>query len=440
MISGAAQRTPDRLCFGGVWPPLDRREGLPDAACALSSSGYHSGMTSTPPGSGLVVIGGGPAGHSAATAYRKAGGAGPVVIISADGAPPYERPPLSKDFLRGETEQDELPMESPEFYRDNSIELWLNDPAVALDLASGVVRTRSGATAAFTTCVLATGCEPTVLPVPGGDHPDVLALRSLAQGRLLRGRAEWASSAVVIGSGFIGCEAAASLAGRGLAVTVLSTEELPQLQRLGRDAAKRIAGWLTDAGVRLVGGAEVAAIEDGTVVRTTDGRSFTADLVLTAAGVQPLGELAERAGLATQDGRVLVDERMTTSDPRVYSAGDVALAQNTVAGRRLAVEHWGEALRMGEIAGTNAAGGDDAWSEVPGFWSEIGEESLKYSAWGDGYDRADLVEHDDNGFTIWYFDHETVVGVLTSDADEDYERGGELIAAKATIPLPARST
>ena len=397
-------------------------------------------MTSTSSGPGLVVVGGGPAGHSAAAAYRKAGGVGPVLIISADEAPPYERPPLSKDFLRGETEHDDLPMESPQFYRDNTIELWLDDPAVALDLDRGAVHTRSGATAVFTTCVLATGCEPTVLPVPGGDHPDVLALRSLAHGRELRARAERASSAIVIGSGFIGCEAAASLAGRGLDVTVLSTEELPQLHRLGREAAERIVGWLTGAGVRLVGGAEVEAIEDGTVVRTTDGRSFPADLVLTAAGVHPRGELAERAGLAMRDGRILVDERMATSDPRVVAAGDVALARNSTAGRRLAVEHWGEALRMGEIAGTNAAGGDDSWSEVPGFWSEIGEHSLKYSAWGDGYDRADLVEHDDNGFTIWYFDHETVVGVLTSDADEDYERGGELIAAKATIPLPARST
>lgn len=395
-------------------------------------------MTSPPsPRCGLVVVGGGPAGHSAAAAYREAGGAGPVQIISADTEPPYQRPPLSKDFLRGETGADALPLESPQFYRDNGIELRLDDPAVSLDLEHGTVRTRSGAVAAFATCVLATGCEPVTLPVPGADHPDVLALRSLSQARRLRADAGRAASAIVIGSGFIGCEAAASLAGRGLDVTVLSTEGRPQLQRLGGAAADRIAGWLTDAGVRLVGGAEVASIVDGTTVLTTEGRAFTADLVLTAAGVRPRGQLAELAGLAMQDGRVMVDTRMRTSDPRVYAAGDVALAENSAAGRRLAVEHWGEALRMGEIAGTTAAGGDDSWSDVPGFWSEIGERTLKYAAWGDGHDRADLVEHGENSFTVWYSRAGTVVGVLTSEADGDYERGSELIAGAAAVPVSA---
>lgn len=384
---------------------------------------------------GLVVVGGGPAGHSAAAGYRDAGGTGRVLIISADDAPPYERPPLSKDFLRGGSEEDALPIEPPEFYRDNDIELRLNDPVVSLSLFPGVVRTRSGFSTGFDRCVLATGCEPAVLPVPGADHPDVLRLRFVSQARTLRGRAGRAESAIVIGSGFIGCEAAASLASRGVAVTVLSTEELPQLERLGPDVAARLAGWLTGAGVKLVGKAEVAAIEDGSVVRTVDGQSFTADLLLSAAGVTPHGELAEQAGLAVQDGRILVDDRMATGDERVFAAGDVALAVNATAGRRLRVEHWGEALRMGEIAGANAAGGRESWSEVPGFWSEIGDRTLKYSAWGDGFDRADLVDHQGGGFSVWYSRDGVAVGVLTHLADTDYERGGELIAAAAPVPV-----
>lgn len=394
-------------------------------------------MTSPTNDAALVVVGGGPAGHSAAAAYRAAGGSGRVLILSADDTAPYQRPPLSKDFLRGETEPDELPIEPPEFYRDNNIELRLADPVSSLSLRHGQVVTQSGLAVGFGRCVLATGCEPAVLPVPGADHPDVLRLRFLAQARILRGRAERAGSAIVIGSGFIGCEAAASLAARGVDVTVLSTEELPQLHRLGREVAERLAGWLTGAGVRLVGGAEVAAIEDGTAVQTTDGRRFTADLVLTAAGVKPRGELAEQAGLAVQDGRILVDERMATGDSRVFAAGDVALAHNVTAGRRLPVEHWGEALRMGEIAGTNAAGGDENWSEVPGFWSQIGDRTLKYSAWGDGYEQAELIEHDNGGFTAWYSQDGAAVGVLTHRADGDYERGGELIAAAAPVPVDA---
>jgi len=381
---------------------------------------------------GLVVVGGGPAGHSAAAAYRKHGGQGQVVIISADGEAPYQRPPLSKGFLRGETSEDALPMESPEYYADNGIELWLADSVVGIDLAAGVLTTSANRAVAFGACVLATGCRPATLPVPGGDHPEVLRLRFLQQARLLRRAANEAGSAVIVGSGFIGCEAAASLAARGLDVTMLSMEELPQIDRLGRAAAGRIAGWLGEAGVRLVGAARVSDIYDGRIVHTADG-AFEADLILTAAGIEPRSELAEQAGLAVEAGRIVVDERMATAVAGVYAAGDVALADNPTAGRRLRVEHWGEALRMGEVAGANAAGADETWTDVPGFWSEIGDRTLKYAAWGDGFDRDDMVDHGDGGFTVWYSQDGRAVGVLTHRADGDYERGQELIAGGASL-------
>jgi 3-phenylpropionate/trans-cinnamate dioxygenase ferredoxin reductase subunit len=204
-------------------------------------------MTSYPPRpddptAGLVVVGGGPAGHSAAASYRKHGGEGRVVIISADGDAPYQRPPLSKDFLRGESEESALPMESPDFYRENQIELWLADSAIRLDLRSMAITTAANRDVTFDSCVLATGNEPATLPVPGGDHPEVLRLRFLRQARILRRAAGQARSAVIVGSGLIGCEVAASLAARGLHVAVLSMEELPQIGRLGRAAAERIAG------------------------------------------------------------------------------------------------------------------------------------------------------------------------------------------------------
>jgi NADPH-dependent 2,4-dienoyl-CoA reductase/sulfur reductase-like enzyme len=383
--------------------------------------------TSADPAAGLVVIGGGPAGHAAAAAYRSAGGGGRVVIISADEVPPYQRPPLSKEFLRGESGEDDLPLESAEYYRDNDIELWLAQTGYRLDLGRRTVITSTQRTVGYRSCVLAMGCRPATLPVPGGDHCDVLHLRSLADGRSLRKAAADASSAVVIGSGFIGCEAAVSMATRGLSVTVLSTGELPQLTRLGRAAAERIAGWLTEAGVRLVGGTEVTEIRGGRTVHTA-GEVVEADLVLAAAGVIPNSAPADQAGLPLDDGRIVVDERMATSVPGVFAAGDVALARNAAAGRSLKVEHWGEALRMGEIAGINAAGGREKWSEVPGFWSTIGDHTVKYSAWGDGYDNAELVDHPGGGFTVWYRAAGRIVGVLTHRADNDYDTGQQLIA------------
>lgn len=388
---------------------------------------------------GLVVVGSGPAGLSAAQAYRKHGGTGPVRLVTYDPHPPYNRPPLTKDFLRGEVGRDALPLEEPSFYDEQDIELLLDRRAVDLDPRTRQLVLDDGLRLAYDACVLATGSRPAVLPVPGADHPDLLLLRTRAQGEALRDAVEGRSSALVVGSGFIGCEAAASLAQRGLQVSVVSTEERPQQRRLGREVAERIAGWLGDSGVRLLGGQAVESFPDGRTVRLADGTTHRADVVLVAAGVTPDGGLAERAGLATSEGRVLVDAALRTADPHVLAAGDVAMAHNGAAGRRVAVEHWGDAMTMGEVAGANAAGADETWDSAPGFWSEIGEHALKYAAWGDGHDEVRFVDHGGGAFTAWYLsgDEPVVVGVLTHEADDDYERGQQLVEQGAPLePSP----
>ncbi|MGA8332097.1 MAG: FAD-dependent oxidoreductase, partial [Mycobacterium sp.] len=158
------------------------------------------------------------------------------------------------------------------------------------------------------------------------------------------------------------------------------------------------------------------------------------DLVVAATGVEPQSALASAAGIRTSDGRVVVDAQMRTSVDNVYAAGDVALAYNALAGRPVAVEHWQDAVDHGEIAGAGAAGQVREWDAVPGFWTTIGEATLKYHAWGDGFDTARLVDHGD-GFTVWYERDHATVGVLTLNADEDYDRGEELIQRKNPSPL-----
>jgi 3-phenylpropionate/trans-cinnamate dioxygenase ferredoxin reductase subunit len=215
---------------------------------------------------------------------------------------------------------------------------------------------------------------------------------------------------------------------------MVSTEKLPQLGRLGLDAAELIAGWLRDAGIELIPESEVSQISAGRLVHLSDGTMYSADLILSAVGVVPHTEVAQRAGLQMKDGRILVDESMRTSAQGVFAAGDAALAFNMAAGRHLGVEHWGDADAMGTIAGTVAAGRSATWSATPGFWSEIGSKTLKYAAWGDGYDTATTVHHDNGGLTIWYSADGVAVGVLTHDADDDYERGSTLIADGAPPP------
>lgn len=388
----------------------------------------------TPTTYGLLVIGGGPSAKAAATAYRDAEGTGPVLLLSADDTAPYDRPPLSKDFLRGETEASALALAEAADYDTQDITVVLGAEVVDLDTQARTVRTADGTSYSYSACVLATGSAPVTLPAPGGDHPQVLKLRSLADGVALRDAAAKATSVVIVGSGFIGCEAAASLAASGKTVTQVSDEAMPQLHRLGKDVARVLSDWLTEAGVTLVGGVRVIGIEDGTRVLLSGHDPVEADLILTAVGAAPLGELADHAGLDVHDGRVVVDEHLTTSAAGVWAAGDVAYARNATAGRHLAVEHWDDADAMGTIAGTNAAGGDATWDTVPGFWSEIGERFLQYSAWGDGYDSARFVDHGEGSFTVWYGQEGKTVGVLTCSADSDDEKGRELIRSGAPLP------
>ncbi|WP_338598557.1 FAD-dependent oxidoreductase [Saccharopolyspora sp. SCSIO 74807] len=384
----------------------------------------------------VVVIGGGPAGASAARGYRAAGGTGRVVVLSADTAAPYFRPALSKEFLREEFDESDLPIEQQEFYDRCDVELCLDEPVEALRPGEHVVRTRSGRTFGYQRCILATGARPSS-PLPGADRESVRTLRSLDSARTLRAMTERASKVAVVGAGFIGCEAAVSLARRGKTVTLTAPDVLPQQRRLGAVAGGRILGWLHEENIRTELSAKVDQIADGPELQLADGRTIDSEIVLLATGIRPRVELAADAGLATAEGRVLTDARMRSTAPDVYAAGDVALAHNATAGRPLLVEHWGEALTMGDLAARNAAGDDRVWDNPPGFWTDLGGRALKYAAWGDGYDDARVHEHSDGAFTIWYASSGSCVGVLTYGADEDYERGIELISQGAALPSEA---
>ena len=387
----------------------------------------------------IVIVGGGPAALSAARAYREAGGSARVTMVAAEPHSPYLRPPLTKEFLRGELDAGELSIEAEGWYGEHEVAL-VHARASELDLGRRVVRTDKGEAISFEACVLATGSAPARLPVPGAEHPGVLTMRTLEDSVRLAELAQEDVRVIVIGSGFIGCEAAASVAMRGARPILVTDEEVPQERRLGPDAGARLAGWLEALGVDTRFGDGVASIErspDGDfVVETQGGERVEAAAVLQAAGISPNLDLAEGAGLElAPEGGIAVDSGMRTSADGVFAVGDIACAHNPTAGRRLRVEHWGEALTHGQIAGSRLAGGDDVWDSAPGFWSTIGSHQLKYAAWGDGHDEARLVDHGGGAFTVWYGSGGMTVGVLTHESDEDYERGRQLVESAA--PLPA---
>ena len=383
----------------------------------------------------LLIVGGGPAGFTAAEAYREAGGEGAVAIIAAEERMPYQRPPLTKELLRGESGEDELPLADESWLGEQDVRL-VGGRAVTLDAHARTVALSGGRILSYARCLLSTGAEPTRLPVPGADDPGVRVLRNLDHLRELEARLSDQAPVVVVGSGFIGCEIAASLRMRGHSVTLVSDEPAPNVERLGAAPAARIRGWLEETGVELRLGAEVERIvreDDSFAVHTETARvPVRGALVVMATGVAPRSELARAAGAAlSEDGAIRVDAAMRTSLDGVLAAGDVALAHNATAGRPVHVEHWGDALAHGEVAGRSAAGAQAVWDDVPGFWSSIGTRTLKHAAWGDGFDDVRLEDHGDGAFTAWYGQAGRLVGVLTHDADEDYERGGKLIAEGA---------
>jgi NADPH-dependent 2,4-dienoyl-CoA reductase/sulfur reductase-like enzyme len=366
---------------------------------------------------------------AAAESFREHNTSGRVRILTADRGLPYARPPLSKEYLRGQT--DDVGLHPRRWFDDRAIELVHDTTVDGLDLAERTVRA-GDRRYRYDTLILACGAAPVAPPIPGGARARLL--RSLADAAALREAAKDASTAVVIGAGFIGCEAAASLALRGLSVTLVAPEPLPQEARLGGAAAERLREFVIQAGARHVGGVAVEEITD-VGVRLDNGVTIDCDLILAATGVIPQHRVAADAGLDVRDSRIVVDSDMSTSTKGVYAAGDVALARHAVAGRHVAVEHWQDATDQGVIGGTSAAGKRATWDGVPGFWSTIGEATIKYHAWGDGYQRSRMLSHPD-GFTVWYEADGAVVGVLTHNADDDYDLGQRLIAERRPAPVP----
>lgn len=385
----------------------------------------------------LVIVGGGPAGLAAARSYRAEGGRGQVEILTSEDFPPYRRPPLTKEYLRGELSQEELPMEQLEWYEKNGVKLRLSTSVHAIDVDRRLVETGTGKVG-YDALVLATGSKPLRLPVPGGDDPEIMVIRTIADSTRVQKSIVAGGRATVVGSGFIGCEAAASLAMRGVEVALVSMENLPQEQRLGEDVGNRILSWLEDYGVELKLGMNVEEIERsaaGFSVALKGGERVKSDALLFGTGVRARTNLAEEAGIEMKAGGVVCDSSMRTSVPDIFAAGDIAYAENGKAGRHLRVEHWGDALIHGQVAGETIAGGEAAWESVPGFWSTIGDKRIKYAAWGDGWEESRFVDHGDGAFTVWYGKEDRCVGVLTHGADEDYEAGRGVIEAGSPLPI-----
>lgn len=343
------------------------REKLPPAPSApLAAAG--------PMPARIVIIGGGAAGFAAAEMLRRRGWEGQLSLLSAEADPPCDRPNLSKDYLAGNAPEDWIPLRGTGFYAERKIDLHLGTVVERIDAAAHAVVTADGSRHPYDRLLIATGAEPVRLPIPGADLPHVRVLRSLADSREIIARAGTTGTAVVLGTGFIGLEVAASLRSRGLAVHLVSLDERPLERVLGRQLGEFIRGVHEGHGEVFHMGNSIARI-DPDAVTLSDGTVIPAGLVVIGVGVRPRVQLAEAAGLAIDRG-IVVDEQLRSSVPDIYAAGDVA--RWPCRGESARIEHWVVAERQGQVAALNMLGAGQPYRDVPFFWSEHHEVSIRY--------------------------------------------------------------
>jgi 3-phenylpropionate/trans-cinnamate dioxygenase ferredoxin reductase subunit len=338
----------------------------------------------------FVIAGASLAGARAAETLRTEGFDGRVVLIGAEDERPYERPPLSKDYLRGEVGREKVYVHDEGFYALHEIELRLGRTVVSLSPSSSELVLDDGERRRYDRLLLTTGAEPRRLTVPGSELDGVLYLRTVGDSDAIRSRLQRGGRLVVVGAGWIGCEVAASARTFGLDVTVLDPLSLPLERVLGRELGAIYRDIHTDHGVRMLGGTGVEAFEgDGAVerVRTSDGRELECDFVVVGVGVEPRTGLAAQAGLAVDDG-VLVDEHLRASVPGVYAAGDVAKAHHPFYGEPIRVEHWANALDQGPAAARNMAGRDEPDDRLPYFFSDQYDVGMEYAGRARASDRV----------------------------------------------------
>jgi NADPH-dependent 2,4-dienoyl-CoA reductase/sulfur reductase-like enzyme len=387
-------------------------------------------------GDELVIVGGGLASARAIKAFREGGGDGKVTLLSRDTVVPYHRPPLSKKFLRGESEAEDALVEDEAFYREHDVDVRLETHVTGVRIDERLVDVE-GSTLPYERLLIATGAWPRRLDVLGGEREGVFVLRTLDDSRQIREAARDARQAVVVGAGFIGMEVAASLSQLGVEVTLIHRGKgLFEILR-----ARQLAQYLTDLygrnGVALVLGDEVsefAGHDRVDSVRTKLGNVYQADLAVIGIGVTPNTDWLAESGLELDDG-VVVNDRFETGKPDVYAVGDVARFFDPIFDRHRRIEHWSNANYQGTQVGKLLAGDDVRYDIVSTFFSEV--FGVTFKVFGD-IDRFDDIVfrgslEDGNAIGFYLAGRRLVACLLVGQDEETENRLKELIAAHATV-------
>ena len=341
-----------------------------------------------------IVVGAGLAGAKAVEALRRHGFDGPIVLLGAEEHRPYERPPLSKDYLMGKAEREKAFVHPQGWYAEHQVDFRPRMEVTGVDRDAHEVVISGGDRLVYDKLLLATGSTPRRLTVQGADHAAVAYLRSIDDSERIKAGLQPDARIAIIGGGWIGLEVAAAARTAGAQVTVLEGAALPLLRVLGPEVATIFADLHRAHGVDLRTEISVTGIETGddgaAVVRLGDGDGIPADLVVVGVGIAPNTGLAEEAGLEVDNG-VVVDEHLRSSDPDIFAAGDVANAYHPVLQRQLRVEHWANALHQPDVAARGMLGQDATYDRLPYFFTDQYDLGMEYFGYADPDDYDEVV-------------------------------------------------
>jgi 3-phenylpropionate/trans-cinnamate dioxygenase ferredoxin reductase subunit len=388
----------------------------------------------------IAIVGASLTGQSAAATLREEGFEGRVVLVGAEPQLPYDRPPLSKNYLRGAMPFEKTLLRPPEFYRERAIETRLGTTVVRVDVEKRALQLDGGDRLEFDNVLIATGGRNRRFPIPGIDLPGVFDLRTIADADRIRDAIARGGRAVVVGMGFIGAEVAASMRQCGLEVTAIEPFKTPLYRALGEDIGRVVEGLHRDHGVALILGDAVAAFEGkGRVERvvTRDGRRIECELAVFGLGIEPVTELVAGTGVRVDNG-IVVDDHCRTNVPGVFAAGDVANHYHPVCGRQMRVEHWQNGIKQGAAAARSILGRGQPYDEVHWFWSDQYDANIQYAGFHAAWDavvvRGSLAERK---FLAFYMAEGRVESVVAINQGRDLRRTLPIIKARVAVD-PAR--
>jgi 3-phenylpropionate/trans-cinnamate dioxygenase ferredoxin reductase component len=385
----------------------------------------------------FVIVGAGLAGGGAAATLREEGFDGKVFLIGAESQPPYERPPLSKEYLRGESPFEQALFQPPDFYGENDIETRFGVRVTRVDAAGKVIEFDNGEIVPYDALLVATGARNRRFPIPGLDLEGIYDLRTVADSDRIRAESSHRHKAVVVGMGFIGSEVAASLRQSGVEVAVVDRNTVPLRRVFGEEVGRVVEGIHRDHGTELIFEDKVAAFEGtGRVeqVTTQRGHRIECDFVVVGLGVEPVTDTLADTGVELDNG-VLVDEYCRTGVEGIYAAGDVANHYHPVFRRHIRIEHWQNALRQGPAAGRNMLGKNEPYDEIPWFWSDQYEHNIQYAGFHTEWD--ELVARgstEERNFVAFYRKDGLVLAAVAINRGRDLRRSIPLIKNQVEIP------